>query len=422
MPEYTLSRRRLLAVAGLGTAAAVGAGALAAMPATVSTSTSTRSPATLSRLSPAAAGRYQTGRLILGEDAGTTAMPNPFTLRQMPDWALAGLGSLFNVVCQNGQLADAGELPRQVPAAVYYPFDPRDHRTVPTPNPLSMSKGPYPLLLYAHGFRSPLEACRVASPLSRDFTSIETMLRHITSWGCVCVAPDLSWLPGIIFKNDPVVERDAFDLRAVVLVDYLTYLADVLNTTLFAKQLDFSRVILVGHSTGAGGATHAGSILSGFSHLTSLSYGLIAPIPQTTNSDVRNLLVLGGGQDTEQGADPVEAFTAGGAPKTLATIPGANHFGYTDLCDLNNVCEPYGVIDPNGAISRAEQQLAGAAYLTALLRYYALGDATARLYLTGQQAVEGLESLSIQVQAQGFIARPTPPVVPQNTHTPVIQP
>ena len=115
------------------------------------------------------------------------------------------------------------------------------------------------------------------------------------------------------------------------------------------------------------------------------------------------------------------AFAAGGNSKTLATIPGANHFGYTDLCDASNICEPYGVGDPNGAISRAQQQLAGAAYLTALLRYYALGDATARPYLTGQKAVEGLESLSIQVQAKGFVTRPTPPV-PQNTHTPVIGP
>jgi Chlorophyllase len=412
--EHTLSRRRLLEIAGLGTAAAFGACALSATPAAL--------PLTTPTLSPAALGRYQTKKLILGEDVGTTAMPNPFTLAQMPQWALGLDGTLFNAVCRDGKLVEAGELPRQVLAAVFYPFDPRDHRAIPTPNPLGMSKGPYPLLLYAHGFRLPTEACRVASPINRDFTTVETMLRHVASWGCVCVAPDLSWLPGILFRNDPVVERDAFDLRAVVLADYLTYLADVLNNTLFAKQLDFSRVVLVGHSTGAGGATHAGSIISGFGHPTSVSYGLIAPVAKPANSAVRNLLVLGGGQDTLQGADPLGAFTAGGTPKTLATIPGANHFGYTDLCDASNRCEPFGVADPNGTISRAQQQLAGAAYLTALLRFYALGDATARPYLTGQLAVEGLESLSITVQTKGFVTRPTPPVVPTTTHTPVVQP
>lgn len=413
MPVHALSRRKFLEVAGLGTAAALGACALSTTPFALSTSTP--------KLSPATPGRYQTGKLFLGSDAGTAAMPNPFTLRQMPQWAFAD--PTFNTGCdiQTGKLVPLGELPRTVHAAVYYPFqeDVRDHR-VPTPNPLGMSKGPYPVLLYAHGFRAP--SCSVASPINGDFTTVETMLRHVASWGCVCVAPDLSWLPGILFKNDPVVERDAFDLRAVVLADYLTYLADVLNTPLFAKQLDFSRVVLVGHSTGAGGATHAGGIIGGFGHHTSLSYGLIAPVAKPTSADAHNLLVLGGGQDTLQGADPQGAFTAGGTPKTLATIPGANHFGYTDLCDASNTCEPYGVIDPNGTISRAQQQLAGAAYLTALLCYYALGDATARPYLSGQQAVEGLESLSIQVQANGFVTRPTPPVVPTTTHTPVVGP
>ncbi|HEY7092181.1 MAG TPA: hypothetical protein VH393_03320, partial [Ktedonobacterales bacterium] len=281
-----------------------------------------------------------------------------------------------------------------------------------------MSKGPYPLLIYAHGFRLP--SCRVTLPINRDFTTVENLLRHVASWGCICVAPDLSWLPGILLRNDPVVERDAFDLRAVVVAAYLAYL-DGLNTTLFARQLDFSRVVLVGHSTGAGGATHAGNIIGGFGHPTSLSYALIAPVAKPANADAHNLLVLGGGQDTLEGADPLGAFTAGGTPKTLATIPGANHFGYTNLCDVSNACLPYGVGDPNGTISRAQQQLAGAAYLTALLRYYTLGDATARPYLTGQQVVEGLESLNIQVQAKGFVTRPTPPV-PQNTHTPVVGP
>jgi Chlorophyllase len=412
--EHTLSRRRLLEVAGLGTAAALGACALSATPAALSLAPPKTSPATL--------GPYQTGKLILGEDAGTTAMPNLYTLRQMPQWALAHIGIDFDMICQSGKLVPGGELPGQVLAAVYYPYNGvfRDPR-VPTPNPLGMSKGPYPLLLYVHGFRSPSEACRVASPLNRDFTTVETMLRHVASWGCVCVAPDLSWLPGILFPDTPEVEPGAFNLRAAVLSHYYTYLANVLNTTLFAQQLDVSRVVLVGHSTGAGGATHAGSFLSAFSHPPSLSYGLIAPIPRTTTADVHNLLVLGGGQDTKQGADPLGAFASGGNPKTVATIPGANHFGYTDLCDTSNTCEPYGVSDPNGTISRAQQQLAGAAYLTALLRYYTFGDATARPYLTGQKAVEGLESLSIQVQAKGFVTRPTPPV-PQNTHTPVIGP
>jgi hypothetical protein len=83
----------------------------------------------------------------------------------------------------------------------------------------------------------------------------------------------------------------------------------------------------------------------------------------------------------------------------LVTIRGANHFGYTDICAPDNHCA---LNVPPGTITRANQQLAGASYLAALVRYYALADATARPYLSGEKQVEGLEAVSgIQVQMQG---------------------
>jgi hypothetical protein len=67
----------------------------------------------------------------------------------------------------------------------------------------------------------------------------------VASYGCVCIAPDLSQLS----KQDN--ELIAFERRAVVLVSCYAFL-DSINATLFANQLDLSRVVLVGHSTGAG--------------------------------------------------------------------------------------------------------------------------------------------------------------------------
>jgi len=232
------------------------------------------------------------------------------------------------------------------------------------------------------------------------------MLRHVASYGCVCVAPDLSWL-----------EAYGADERSVVLVNYYAYLGS-LNHTLFGKRLDLSRLVMVGHSRGAAGATRAGRIIRDFSHPTSLAFGLIAPEGGgQSGPDLRNLLVLGGTQDIDQGADPVAGYTAGGTPKTLAMIPGANHFGYTDICDEDNACAR-DLLDRNGTISRADQQAAGAAYLVALLRFYALGDERMRAYLRGERKVEGLETLNIAVQAQGF-----PYLPPQPDLTPVgIQP
>jgi hypothetical protein len=133
--------------------------------------------------------------------------------------------------------------------------------------------------------------------------------------------------------------------------------------------------------------------------------------------DVHPLLVLGGTLDIDQGANSFEAFMAGGKPKTLVTIPGANHFGYTDICPPDNSCNSAGVFDENGTISREGQQQTAAAYLSALVRYFALGDDTALPYLTGERIVEGLEDYGvtgIQVQSWGFeamIGPQRPPVL-----------
>src|SRR5262245_48816984 len=118
------------------------------------------------------------------------------------------------------------------------------------------------------------------------------MMRHVASYGCVCIAPDLSWIP----DNPSATQR--CDDRAVVLVTYYEYLVDTLNSVLFANQLDKSRVMLVGHSTGAGAAGLAGRIIAGFGNqLKSLSFGLIAPdAGNGSGSDIHNLLVFGGGR------------------------------------------------------------------------------------------------------------------------------
>jgi hypothetical protein len=251
------------------------------------------------------------------------------------------------------------------------------------------------------------------------------MLRQVASYGCVCVVPDLSWLTG----GDGTVatlEVD-FNLRAIVLVEYYNYLIR-LNSRLFGSQLDLSRVVLVGHSTGGGAAIRAGRILSPFVNRHALAYGLIAPFflgmapwPSSIGSDVGNLLVLFGTRDPLR-VEAGEAYMAGGTPKTQVTIPGANHFGYTNLPDPDNTYNSYDLPwvrgDANGTIPRYDQQQTAAAYLAALLRYYALGDSSMRPYLVGEKPVEGAETLGIQVQAEGFITTPPRPSVPPKPAVP----
>ncbi len=308
--------------------------------------------------------------------------------------------------------ATAAGFPPYVKAAVYYPFQPpviKGEVAIPR-------KGPFPVLLYAHAYRGFLFANAGAHTADRDFTSVATILEHVACYGCVCIAPDLNWLTDEWASGATLTTSEE---RGVLLVNYYEYLSS-LNTSVFHGQLDLSRVILAGHSTGAGGAVQAGLLLGGFGNAIAPIYGLIAPEEGGgTISNVSRLLVVGGTLDTDQGADPEAGYNGAGTPKTLVTIPGANHFGYTDICNADNACESAELLE-NGTIPRLSQQMIAAAYLAALVRYYALSDATARPYLSGAQAVEGLGhygTSDVQVQSQGIGLHlppgPFPTIVPR---------
>ncbi len=414
MTKHILSRRTFLATAaaGLSTAALLGGRGLAAEATSSLNTFPTHEPwlpptPTLDPSSPAASGPYQTGKVILGEDpvAATHALPQYFTFNGYPGFPNHFLA--FAGHCADGTLVGP-QLPRKIVAAVYYPKYYSQTKYQPAAsNPLGMPLSVFPVLLYAHAFRDPLgSACGGAHPSTRDFAGVEVMLRHAASYGCIAVAPDLSWIPGGWFPGGASdFQKYAIALRADVLIAYFRHLG-MLNTTLFAQRLDLSRLVMVGHSTGGPAAVEAGRFLTSLTAFQCLSYGLIASLPLFYYYiPGYNTLVLKGTLDTMQGADPNQNYTAAGLPKTLVTIPGANHFGYTDLCPPNNHAFDVGINDENGAIPRDAQQLAGAAYLAALVCYHAHGDQTARPYLSGEKPVEELDSAGapgIQVESQGF--------------------
>ena len=341
MRGVTLSRRSFLRLAGLGAAAAVGDCDVAPPPET----------------SPFVPGPYRASDLVLGERPGTEALGQFIREGDLPVSLEAYYAS-----CPGGMPVTPLKLPDRILAAVYYPQhrpNVREHR-VSGPNPLNLPKGPFPVLLYAHGVRHLPLACTGPYPPDRDFRSAFRMLTHVVTYGCVAVAPDLSWLPPDL--PSAVSLEEAFDLRAQVLAAYVHYLAD-LDVRLFAGQLDLTRLILVGHSTGAGSCAFAGRRLYPATGRQVLAYGFLAPYfrqlpqPPGVDTNVRNLLVIGGGADTASTTDPAHSFAAAGPPKTLVTVSGANHFGYTHLCEADNTCHPSvgsaGTISREGQIGRA---------------------------------------------------------------------
>ena len=368
MSEQTLSRRQLLAAAGVSAGTVLlgcGLSNLSVVP--------TPTP----DHSPALPGPFQTSRVILGEGGFPALQLDKSLLPEAPDKLLA---------------------------AVYFPTD----SIIPSPTrfngPLPLAEGvssQFPLVLYGHAIRTAIEPSE-GHPLNRDFTTIDSILRHLASYGCVCLAPDLSWIGGQPTRTD-------WQREALVFVKYYQLLLSTLNQQVFNSRLRLSSVVMVGHSHRAGSVVNAGRWLPFFQGPKPLAYGLIAPeAGGDTTGDPNNVLVLGGTLDTLQAAAPQTAFAGSAEPKTLVTIPGANHFGYTDIVSPDNmaVCNCAGgqinLNDNNGAISRDDQQQTAAAFLAAMVRYYALFEGPVRGYLSGQRLIEGLNVASIQIQAQGL--------------------
>lgn len=276
-------------------------------------------------------------------------------------------------------------------AMVYYPalhqsYDPA------APISLRLVGKKYPVVLFAHAKRIPL--CPQVLPkaidsslgdITNDYTRVGRMLDHVASNGCVVVVPDLSGLT--VF---------GFDERAAVLVGMYQYLKS-LNPSVFSGALDLTRIVLAGHSTGGGACLVTRGNLVGAGGPSPVAMGLLAPAvsigglasisPLAAGQAPNALMVLKGTADTLQvGMDPDGVYSAAHAPRVLVTIPGANHFGYTDICTPDNkVCA---AIDSPGAISTLGQQLTGGAYLAALVRRFALGDMSVEPYLSGQRIVE----------------------------------
>lgn len=339
--------------------------------------------------SPMYLGKNGVARAILGMTPGTTAMPTPKSI---------GVGS--TEYCSNNPIFIS--TPSVVPASVYYPAQ---NTSYSTSLPISIKNvgKPYPILLYAHARRLP--PCVLPSgadqgllDITRDYTLAGYMLAHVASYGCVVVAPDLSWLVNNL--------GGAFDGRSTVLVSYYHYL-QTLNQSVFSNQLDLSRIVLVGHSTGGGACLVARGALRAAGGPAPVALGLIAPAT-SGSEDVTSLsaqqapnglLVLKGTLDHAVGQDPMNTYNQANVPKALVTVPGANHFGYTDVCSADNqtCADSY---NQAGSISRLGQQLTGGAYLAALVRKFALGDTTVEPYLSGQRIIEvdtfGVNGVTLQ--------------------------
>lgn len=331
--------------------------------------------------SPLLRGRYPVGQARLGATPGTTRPPVPDTLR-------TPVSSIDTANCAGGTLRSVR--PATIDAAVYFPAvaegsDPGQ----PIAARIHFERR-FPLILYAHAKRRWL-TCPEAVPAALDpslsdptldFTRVGHLLSHIASWGFVVVAPDLGWLTGS--SETGALDNGSGDPSSIEVprAKILVALHDALvagAADTFGGQLNPVLLGLFGHSSGAAACIAARSRLANTRIL-----GLVAPAadPSILAQAATNhaALVIGGTRDTDEGANPDAVYARFTGAKFLVRLGGANHLGYTELCDSpNQVCMD---LDPAGAISRLVQQESAAAYLVAAARAFLDGDAGMLSYLT----------------------------------------
>ncbi len=241
--------------------------------------------------------------------------------------------------------------------------------------------GPFPVIAIAHARRLRSAGVRPGAPEdpSQDYRQLTGLMAHLARRGFVVIAPDLSWL----------APDDGPARRAAALRDALSSLRAGSRGPLLA---DFDRAGLIGH--GHGGLAAAALAIDRACPFHVRALGLIAPLPPRGAAALAGgppVLILRGGADTGAagaGAGPAALFELAPPPKTLVTIPGANHFGYTTSIAL---AAP---LDGEPGIGRRDQQRIARAYLTALFERHARGREEADAWLSGELPIPQLESTS----------------------------
>jgi fermentation-respiration switch protein FrsA (DUF1100 family) len=179
----------------------------------------------------------------------------------------------------------------------------------------SAAEGPFPIVLFSHGFTS----FRLQSSV---------LAQHLASWGIVTASTDhpsrdLLNVIGATAEGKPESSADFRSMRS-----YLTTLGD---DEILGGALDNDRVALGGHSAGGGTiAQVAGD--DGILGYVSYASGLGDTAP-----NVPSLFMAG---ELDMIVDPIErtaaAFELAPSPSWLWSFAGAGHLAFSDLCAVGS--------------------------------------------------------------------------------------
>jgi len=256
-----------------------------------------------------------------------------------------------------------------VDVRIYYPAVQAGQGAAPAPG-----AGPYPLVVYGHGFKPPLFAAGI------DYRANTFLADTLAAFGYIVVCPDLATnndLFGSGSSGQANSGRDADDLLAAI--DYLATVSNDPNDPL-SGLVDTTRVGLAGHSRGGDAALMAGAAevaaagaansrvkaLAAFGPPSTDSRNNNAPLNFGDFTDLPTFLV---GASNDQIAPPAQQrdiLALAGSPSWMVEITGGNHSQYKDSGSTI-------LSDGSAAIPLAEQQAICQRYATAWFHRHVKG-------------------------------------------------
>jgi predicted dienelactone hydrolase len=325
------------------------------------------------------------------ETAGGVAQGPSYTVRNLLDVDEPGA---FEVGYEDRKMTGASG--DQVDVRVYYPALTKGRATAADP-----SAGPYPVVVYSHGFKPFLLAAGI------DYRNNTFLVETLASFGYVVVCPDLS-SNNVYFGSNGTgqanSQRDAED--ALAAIDFAALLGQDPAHPLFAL-VDEDRAGLAGHSRGADGSLIAAAdevvargaqarvkAVVAFAPPATDSQNSNAPLQFGDFSSVPTFLVGASEDSIAPLSDQQDILALAGPPSWLFEISGGNHSQYKDSASRI-------LSDGSASIPLADQQAICRRYATAWLHRHVKGldlPAIKARILQGSEVVADTRITSVTIR------------------------
>ncbi|NOY06800.1 MAG: alpha/beta fold hydrolase, partial [Chlorobi bacterium] len=241
---------------------------------------------------------------------------------------------------------------RTLACVIYYPATSAGQN-----KPLDYSGRPYPMVAFGHGFG-----------MQKSYYT--SFYRHFASWGYIVIAPQFP-----DYQNKEM----AYDLLYC-----LQYLRDQHGTTgsfLYAS-VDTAHPGLTGHSMGGGASLLAASYDSRILAVAPMAAAETSPSAIAAMPKIQGAVCLvAASKDgiTPPSTNQQPMYNAAHAFKSLPLFQGANHTRFMDYAGWDWT-------DPNGNMTRAEQQRLSRKYITAVFNLFLKRDPDYWTYVYGTKA------------------------------------